>query len=283
MTSNQLNNAYQFCLQLAQSHYENFPVASRFLPAKVRLPIAVIYAFARTADDFADEGDHTAEARLVLLNEYGSKLDAIKAGQPQHEPIFIALADVIDKHQLPLEPFYDLLHAFKQDVSKTQFADFFELADYCRYSANPIGRLLLHLYNLATPDNLLFSDAVCSALQLINFLQDIEQDLRENGRIYLPQDEMRRFSVTQFHLLNQVNDFPMNQLYALQLQRAKQMLLSGKPLGRILPGRIGFEMRLIIHGGLAIIEALEKQANPFTRPRIKRSDWLKLAWRAFWD
>lgn len=276
-----LPDAYAHCLRLARSHYENFPVASVFLPKRLREPISVIYAFARTADDFADEGDLAPEVRLAKLDAYVAGLDAIKNGSAIDDPVFIALKDVMSRHALPAQLFYDLLTAFRMDVTKQRYANYDEVLYYCRHSANPVGRLLLHLYDLATPVNLAHSDAICSALQLINFWQDIGQDYHENNRIYLPQDEMARYDVTEDHLRQSRTDAAMRSLMAMQIERTRCLMLSGAPLGRVLPGRMGFELRLTYHGGLRVLQALESQRDDaFTRPRLKAKDWLAMMWGA---
>ena len=278
-----LADAYQHCLNLTRSHYENFPVASRLLPRQLQRPISVIYAFARSADDFADEGDLPAEIRLARLDDYVSKLDAIRRQQVITDPIFVALADVIARHRLPFEPFYDLLTAFRQDVTKQRYADFTEVLDYCRHSANPVGRLVLHLAREATPDNLRDSDAICSALQLINFWQDLDQDLSENDRIYLPQDEMGAYGVTTGQLAARRSDAALRSLLDAQIERARHLLLSGAPLGRRLKGRLGLEIRATVQGGLAVLDALACREDLFARPRVRRRDWLGILWRALFS
>jgi squalene synthase HpnC len=281
MTAHNLETAYRHCERLARSHYENFPVASWLLPRRLRRPIAVIYAFARTADDFADEGHYHTAQRLALLNGYGAKLQQLERGEVTDDPLFIALADVIARYQLPLQLFYDLLSAFAQDVTKKRYADFGELLDYCRRSANPVGRLLLHLSGNASAENLQLSDKICSALQLINFYQDLAQDFTENERIYLPEEEMRRFGVGCEHFAVHSTEREMVALFRFQIERARQMMEQGAPLGRRLKGRFGLEIRLIIEGGLAVVERLEQCAEtPFARPRLRRSDWLRAIWRA---
>lgn len=188
-------------LALANTHYENFPVASFLLPMRLRKPIALIYSFARQADDFADEGDLAPEERLALLNGFRQELDRISQGSKPETPFFNTLAAMIRDRQLPLQPFYDLLDAFSQDVVKSRYENFGELMEYCRRSANPIGRLLLHLYGQATPRNLGMSDAICSSLQIINFLQDVAIDYRKN-RIYFPLDEMRKYKIDERQIAN---------------------------------------------------------------------------------
>lgn len=276
-----IDAAYRHCLKLAQNHYENFPVASKLVPKRMRYPIAAIYAFARSADDFADEGELSAEARLAQLNEYATKLDAIAADQPIDDVIFIALADAIKRHALPIQLFYDLLTAFRMDVSKTRYATWDEVLKYCGYSANPIGRLLLHLYNQTSPQQLAWSDAICSALQVINFLQDIEQDYVENNRIYIPLEDMARFGVNETHIQDKISDAAMKRLIEFQLHRTTMLLHSGQPLAQSLSGRLGLELRLTVQGGLAVLAALKRQqGSVFTRPRLRRRDWISIIWRA---
>ena len=281
MSAYSLKSAYQYCQQLARDHYENFPVASRLLPKQSRDSVAVIYAFARKADDFADEGDSDSATRLALLDGYAAKLEAMDSAAPPDDPVFIALADVIRRHRLPLQLFHDLLSAFRQDVTKKRYRDFDEVLDYCRRSANPVGRLLLHLHGEAGEENLLLSDKICSALQLINFLQDLEQDARENDRIYLPQDEMVRFGVSEADLAAARTSDGLIQLLALQRARTLTMMHEGARLGGQLRGRFGLEIRLIIEGGMRVLELLcANSATPFARPRLRKSDYLTIGWRA---
>ena len=267
-----VQEGYRWCRALARSHYENFPVASHLLPARLRDPVAAIYAFARTADDIADEGDFSADERLQQLADMVQKLDAIRAGNIPDIPLYQALADSINRHQLPFELFYDLLDAFRQDVDKKCYADFGELMNYCRRSANPVGRLLLHLNGQATERNLALSDAVCSALQLINFLQDIEPDYRARGRIYIPQDEMQRFAVSAEDIAQRRNGFQFRLLVQHQVDRADKLLRAGSPLGVRLGGRFGLELRAIILGGARILEKLRQQDDLFSRPVLTGSD-----------
>jgi phytoene synthase len=207
------------------SHYENFPVASVFLPGPLRAPFAVIYRFARSADDIADEGNWPSASRLGKLAHYHAQLLAIGRGAHPEEPLTRDLARVIRAHALPLEPFRDLLDAFPQDVTKTRYADFAELLDYCRRAANPLGRLVLHLFGLTNETALRQSDAICSSQQLINCWQDAALDWRK-GRIYLPQDELRRFGVTEGHLREGRCDPAWRSLMRFQCQRARDMMLS---------------------------------------------------------
>lgn len=268
----------------AVDHYENFPVASILLPRPLRAPVAAIYRFARTADDFADEGEAPASERLAQLREYQTELDRIEAGQQTEHPIFIALRPVIERHQLPLSLFRDLLNAFEQDVCKDRYTDFPELMDYCRRSANPVGRLLLHLFNEASEQNLKDSDAICSSLQLINHWQDVGIDARKgaHGRIYLPQDDMQGFGVADDQIQRRLASADFRALLRFQVERARDLMLSGAPLGWRLPGRVGLEIRAIVAGGLRILDKIEAvDFDVFAhRPTLKASDWPPIFWRA---
>lgn len=280
-STQQIEQAYDYCREKVRSHYENFPVASFILPRRLRLPISVIYAFARNADDFADEGNMGRETRLAKLKDYDDKLDRIAAGESVDDPIFIALADVIQQHTLPVQLFHDLISAFRLDVTKTRYQNINDVWDYCRFSANPVGRLLLHLTGEDSPDNLEQSDAICSALQLINFLQDIEQDYMENNRIYLPQDDMLHFGVSEEHIKEKRSDEAMRKLIEKQIITARNKMLFGRPLGRTIKGRFGFQLRIMINGGLRILDLLEKQrSNLFSRPRLRIRDWIWMVWKA---
>lgn len=271
-------------------HYENFPVASLLLPARLREPVEAIYAFARSADDVADEGDAPAIARLARLHDYQLALEACAHGYPVHDhtlaPLFERLGRAIEAHALPLPPFRDLLDAFMQDVGKTRYENFDALRDYCRRSADPVGRLMLHLYRAATPDNLRRSDAICTSLQLINFWQDVGVDWQKQ-RIYLPQDDMARFGIDEAQLDAmsrgaRAPDDDWRALMAFETQRARALMLAGAGLARTLPGRIGWELRLVVLGGLRILERIEAVGYDVFRhrPTLGRGDWLRLAWRA---
>lgn len=267
--------------QQTVQHYENFPVASVLLPGRLRRPVGIIYAFARAADDFADEGDITDATRLALLDGFRKELDNLVAGKPSAVPLFLQVADIVAAFELPLQPFYDLLDAFSQDVVKKRYADFGELMDYCRRSANPVGALLLHLYGAATPKNLAYSNAVCSSLQLINFLQDIAIDHREKNRIYLPLDEMAQYGISENQLAQGKTCGMWNPFMQFQIERARKLLHSGTPLGKILPGRIALELRMIILGGETILQKLHKNSDVFNeRPVLKWQDWPVMLWRS---
>jgi phytoene synthase len=249
-------------------HYENFPVASLLLPKALRSPVEIIYRFARGADDIADEGCDPDDVRLARLLEYRSELAAPRS------PLFHDIARIVREHGLPLGLFHDLLSAFTQDVTKKRYADFGELLDYCRRSANPVGRLLLHLFKRTSETDLARSDSVCTALQLINFWQDVDIDFAK-GRIYLPQDEMARHGVNERHIAEQRCDAAWIALMKFQTERSRSMILAGQPLARSLPGRIGLEIRATIQGGLRILDKIERANYDVfrRRPVLRAFDW----------
>lgn len=262
-------------------HYENFPVASLILPRRLREPVRHIYAFARQADDFADEGDLAPEQRLAQLNAFRAELDRIREGRPAKTPLFLTLAETIGARRLPLQPFYDLLDAFSQDVVKQRYAHFGEIMEYCRRSANPVGRLLLHLYGETDHRALAQSDAICSSLQLINFLQDVAIDYAK-GRVYLPQDELAQYRVTEAQIARGDASGTWWPFMRAQIERARKLLQAGAPLGKTLKGRMGLELRLIIAGGDTILRKLyESHGDMFHhRPTLGATDWVRMAYRA---
>lgn len=277
-----LEQAYKACETLARSHYENFPVASRFLGKHLRRPIAAIYTFGRTADDIADEGYYTPEERLALLADLWEKLKNIKQPCLSTDPLFIALAHTIQTHCLPISLFFDLLTAFKQDVIKKTYANFNELTNYCQHSAHPIGRLLLHLTNNASEAQLKASDDICTALQLINFLQDIQSDYTVRHRCYLPQDEMQALNITLQNIHTKDNHKIMHTLIHQQLKRAQCLLNQGSSsLSHTLKGCFGFEIRLIIASAQRLIRKLYTRKNVYERSILKCWDWPIIIWNAF--
>jgi squalene synthase HpnC len=262
-------------------HYENFPVASLLLPRRLRPPVEIIYRFARSADDIADEGAAADDVRLSRLSVYRSELARIAAGETPEAPLFREVARIVREYGLPPGLFCDLIDAFAQDVTRKRYASFAELLDYCRRSANPVGRLLLHLFKRTSEADLAASDAVCTALQLINFWQDVELDFAK-GRIYLPQDEMARHGVSERHIAEGRCDAAWRALLAFQVNRSREMILRGQPLARSLPGRIGLEIRATIQGGLRILEKIERvDFDVFRRrPVLGAFDWPLVLLRA---
>ncbi len=267
--------------RVSVGHYENFPVASLLLPAALREPVTVIYRFARSADDIADEGDEAAQVRLQRLEEYRAELGRIGRNIPPLTPLFESVGRIVRDHALPLDLFGDLLDAFSQDVVKKRYADFTELLDYCRRSANPVGRLLLHLFKRTSETALRQSDAICTSLQLINFWQDVALDWQK-GRVYLPQDEMVRFGVSEGHLHLRKCDPAWQRLLAFQCDRAKEMMLAGSPLTKSLAGRVALEIAVTVQGGLRILEKIAAAGYDVfrCRPVLRWYDWPLLLWRA---
>jgi phytoene synthase len=245
------------------------------MPRRLRKPVAAIYHFARAADDIADEGEQSDEQRLQLLDEFRDELTHIANGETPLLPLFQHLANEIQEHALPMQPLHDLLDAFSQDVLKKRYDDYDELLEYCRRSANPVGNLLLHLYEEATPVNIGYSDAICTALQLINFWQDVAKDW-QISRVYLPQDDLARFGVSEAQIAEARCDDNWRALMKFEVDRARALMLAGKPLGSILTGRIGLEMRMIIQGGLRILDKIEAaDYDVFNRrPVLKPLDWV---------
>ena len=262
-------------------HYENFPVASFLLPKHLRQPIEAIYHFARGADDIADEGHANDNERLAALDTYRDELDRIERNERVTTPLFAKLAKVIKEWQLPVVLFRDLLDAFAQDVVKKRYTDFAEVLDYCRRSANPVGRLLVHLADRASEENLRRSDAICTALQLVNFWQDIALDWQK-GRIYLPQDELARFAIDEAQIASGKWDEAWATLLDAQLGRARRLLEDGAPLVHALPGRLGWEIRLTVQGGLRIAERIAAvRGDVFRqRPVLRATDWITMLARA---
>lgn len=292
-----LKKAYLYCETLARKHYENFPVASLLLPARLRKPIIVIYAFARTADDIADEGSLSIEERLHQLQTYQHYLEIIQYFSerfknttiediemnvkplqdlvPDFEnPIFIALLEVVIQYQLPMAPFFDLLQAFSQDVTHQSYPNFEELLKYCDKSASPIGRLLLYLTQNATEQNIKESDSICTGLQLLNFIQDLSQDLQFRQRCYLPQDEMKLLSISQEELLNFQHSNNIDVLIHKQLQRTILFFEAGRPLIVRFKGRLRFELEFIVACSLKVAKLLQERKSIYTH--IKLSAWSML-------
>ncbi len=277
-TNAQIQSAYRYCQRFARSHYENFPVASWLLPKKLRKPVAAIYTFARQADDIVDEGEATADERLQQLDTFQQHLDAISDNQIiSKDPLWIALADSIQQFDLPVSLLEDLLRAFRQDVTKTRYADLTQLLEYCQYSANPVGRLVLHLNGHPNDLQLYQSDCICSALQLINFFQDIEQDYLEKGRIYIPQDHLEKADVNESQLLAADTCQLASALRPL-FEYTQNLMQSGLPLGMSLSGRIGWEIRAMTLGGLQTLGLLMQQSDNqlLSRPRLSRWQHISL-------
>ncbi len=264
-------------------HYENFPVASLLCPPALRPTVEAIYAFARTADDIADEGVALPGERLEALAAYRQALAAAAAGSPtgRWPEVFAPLARAIERHRLPVELLDALLDAFIQDVSVSRYADRPAVLDYCRRSANPVGRLLLHLYGIRGPAELARSDAICTALQLANFWQDLGGDT-QRGRLYLPEADCRRHGVDPLDLLAGKESEATRRLVLDAVAWARGLMLFGAPLVHAVPGRAGWELRLVVQGGLRVLERIDLLggATLLQRPKLGWADAPKIAWRA---
>ena len=262
-------------------HYENFPVGSWLLPSQMREPVVQIYRFARYADDIADEGEAPAAQRLAALGALREDLDRMQGGTYPPNGRWFALAAVVRERGLPLEPLRDLLRAFEQDVYGPCYRDYEELLAYCRYSANPVGRLLLTLYQRPEQQLAQWSDDICTGLQLVNFWQDIDRDYIK-GRLYVPQSELARFGVSTEQIAQRRPDEAWKQMIAAQTETARRFLLSGRPLASALGGRIGWELRLIIQGGLRIAERIDVVDGDvfYRRPVLRATDWMRMFARA---
>ncbi len=271
-------------LPVSVDHYENFPVASWLCPAHLRPSVVAIYRFARTADDLADEGDASPAQRLADLSAFRADLTAIGNNtdfSSRWRSVFEPLRAVITQRQLPVPLLHDLLSAFEQDVVKTRYHDRAELLDYCRRSANPVGRMLLHLYGVNDSASLAQSDAICSALQLINFWQDLSIDTSRD-RLYVPQLDIEARSVSSQQLLDRRDSQSVRELIADVTTWSRALMMEGAPLVHRVPGRAGWELRLVVQGGLRIIDKIERMdhATLGDRPRIGKLDAPLMLWRA---
>lgn len=271
-------------------HYENFPVASLLCPARLRPPILAIYRFARTADDLADEGGASTEQRQQALARYRTALMracAVPRLHPTATPdswpqVFGPLAEQIWNFKLPVSQLHALLDAFEQDTRNPVYADREALLQYCRRSANPIGRLLLHLYDIRDAESLARADDICTALQLINFWQDLSVDIPRR-RHYVTDEDCARHGVTRAELEAGDNNARVRALVRDLCAWAEELMRRGAPLALRLPGRIGWELRLVVQGGLRVLEKIEAadHGSLTSRPQLKPADWLQVARRAF--
>lgn len=272
--------AYAHCETLARSHYENFPVASWLVPSPLRRHVWAVYAFARTADDFADEPEWEGQ-RLEKLGEWEERLDGCLAGKPEG-PVFVALADTIGRFDLPDRLFRDLLDAFRQDCRVRRYDDWGDLLDYCRRSANPVGRIVLRLFGEASPDRDLGSDAICTGLQLTNFWQDVAVDLRKD-RIYLPKVDRDRFGVREEDLRRDRAGDGVRGLLLDLVGRTREVFRRGRALVTEGPGgRLGAELRAVWVGGHRILDRIEEARGDVlaSRPALTAGDRLAMISRA---
>lgn len=273
--------AFHYCEGLAREHYENFPVASRLVPAHLRPFVWSIYAFARMADDFADEPEFAGQ-RLERLNDWERRLEQCMEGRPDH-PVFVALEQTIRIFELPPRWLRDLLDAFRQDCRVSRYETWDELLDYCRRSANPVGRMMLHLFDYRDEDRGRCADAICTGLQLTNFWQDVAVDWKKD-RVYLPAADCRRHGVDPGDLERGGADGRFRSLLAELIQRTRACFEQGRPLLRQVRGRFALELRCVWLGGMRILDKIEAvDYDVFNRrPRLGRSDVARLTGRAFW-
>ena len=274
-------DAYRYCRWLTAAHYENFPVASWLIPPALRPHVAAVYAFARTADDFSDEDSDPARA-LRRLAQWGEQLERCAAGRADH-PVFVALGQTIRVYDLPIQLFRDLLTAFTRDVTVHRYATWDRvLGDYCRYSANPVGRLVLLLFGYREPTLHTLSDAICTALQLTNFWQDLAIDLRKD-RVYLPQEAMARHGVTERALFGHVTDEKFRALMTEAADVAERLFRQGAALPESVKGRLAWELRATWLGGTTILRRIRAAGyDTFRRrPALTTADKLNIALRAF--
>ena len=265
-------------------HYENFPVASVLCPPALRPAVIAIYRFARTADDLADEGDTPAAQRLEDLRAYRAELQASAEGAApgaRWASVFTPLQRQIAEHALPLPLLHDLLSAFEQDLVQQRYADRQDLLGYCQRSANPVGRLMLHLYGIHDSASLVQSDRICTALQLANFWQDLSVDTARD-RLYIPLADCQRFGVAPEALLTRQDSPASRALVADMVDWTRTMMHDGSPLVHAVSGRAGWELRLVVQGGLRILDRVEAlhHTSLNTRPTLGWADVLTMAWRA---
>jgi squalene synthase HpnC len=270
-----VKNAEDYCRQLATSHYENFPIVSRLLPRRLRQDFYNVYAFCRWADDLSDEVAGNQRS-LELLAWWRNELHAGYEGRVKH-PVFVALAGTIEQHSIPRQPLDDLISAFEQDQRVQEYETFAQLHDYCRQSADPVGRLVLYLCGQFTEQNTRWSDSICTGLQLANFWQDVARDF-DSGRVYLPQADRNRFGYSQADLQSRVTNAAFLKLMQFEVERARQFLLAGLPLVERLPGRLQINIDLFARGGLLILDRIGKIGYCVweERPVVTKRDLFRL-------
>lgn len=271
-----LSNAYSKSLHFTKSHYENFPVISFLIPPNLRKHIAIIYWFARTADDYADEGNFSNGERLEKLNNFEYRMKQLLSGKAESDYEF-ALANTIKERNLTAENFYNLIKAFRQDVIKNRYKNFDEVIDYCKHSANPVGRLILELFDIRNEEAFYYSDKICTALQLTNFLQDVSTDYKK-GRIYLPQDEMNMLQITEKLFEDKENNHNLKQLVKSNIDRIQNIFDEGKKLFPLLSGRLKVEIIWTVAGGEEILDQIRK--NDYNvlknRPELSKAGMVRL-------
>ena len=271
-----LNKAYKEAILFTKSHYENFPVVSLFIPKYLRKHIAVVYQFARQADDIADEGNHKSEFRIENLELYENLLKKCLKGTYEND-FWMALNNTVEQFKLSSKHFYDLISAFKQDVVKNRYASYAELLNYCERSANPVGRIILELFNIRDNQAIVYSDAICTALQLTNFYQDVSMDYLK-GRIYIPIEELDTFGVLENVFELKKNNTNFIALFKYQVDRTQKLFDKGKKLLPFLPGNLRRQIKMTILGGEAIFRKIEKSNFNILdyRPKLNKFDIIKI-------
>ncbi len=271
----------RYCRRLARRHYENFTVGHLLLPRRARQHVANIYAYCRWADDLADESASPGES-LALLDWWEGELRACYAGETRH-PVFVALDETVREFNIPIAHFVDLLVAFRQDQRVVRYETFDDLLGYCRYSANPVGRLVLHLARCATPEHARLADQICTGLQLVNFWQDVARDY-DRGRVYVPQFDCRRFGYLESDFAARRVNEPFRRLLAAEVQEAESLLRQGAALVHLIPPRWRLQVALFAQGGLAIGEAIRRQRYDVwtSRPRLSTIDKLRVFAHCWW-
>lgn len=266
---------------MSVGHYENFPVASLLVPADLRSAVVALYRFARAADDIADEGDASAAERIAALARFDAALSSIAMGATPSEAPFTDIAAAIHRHGLPIAPLHDLIDAFRQDVTTTRYATQADLDDYCARSANPVGRTLLSLYRADSPANVAASDAICTALQLTNFWQDVAIDWAK-GRVYIPREHMQRFDVDDSVIAQGRADARWRALMHFLADDSRARFAAGRALPRALPWRQGLELAAVIAGGRRILARIDAIGGDVfhRRPTLTPLDWLRVTARA---
>jgi squalene synthase HpnC len=272
---------FQYCEKIARNHYENFPVASRFVPKDLRKYVWTIYSFARTADDYADEPGYTLAERVDNLNQWEQYLIDCYNGNPTHR-VFAALAETVERFQIPIELFQNLLTAFRSDISVKRYETFDDLLAYCCHSANPIGRLLLILTNYRSETMMQLSDSICTALQLTNFWQDISVDVKRN-HIYIPQEDFEEFGYREQNLYSRIFNERFYNLMAFEVHRTMELFLAGRPLLLMVGNELSLELKLTWNGGVQILKKISEIGynTLYHRPTLTMFDKLGLLFRSF--
>lgn len=273
--------AFQYCERLTYDHYENFPVASLFIPKDKRRYVCVIYSFARIADDYADEPGLTPAERIESMNEWEEQLLDCYRGHAEH-PVFVALRETVDRFEIPIELFRNLLHAFRSDVTTHRYETFEDVLEYCEHSANPVGRLMLLLFNYRSEAMMQQSDFICTALQLTNFWQDVSVDL-EKDRVYIPLDDIREFGYSEEELFDRTVNRTFRDLICYQVDRTREMFREGKPLLLEVGKDIAMELKLTWNGGMKILKKIERVDYDVLhrRPTLALGDKVSLVLSSF--